>query len=109
YRPSSAVTEIRPAGSDFQVTAGKSTYSCAKLVLAAGLGNNQLAPMVDVPMDIRPVRGQVLATNKLPKSLRYPTHTIRQMSEGAFIIGDSREEVGLDNGTTPEVMSAIAR
>lgn len=109
YRASSAVTEIRPAGSDFQVTAGTLTYSCAKLVLAAGLGNNQLAPMVDIAMDIRPVRGQVLATNKLPKSLHYPTHTIRQMSEGAFIIGDSREEVGLDDGTTPEVISAIAR
>lgn len=42
YRASSAVTGIRPAGSDFQVTAGNSTYSCAKLVLPAGL---TLAPV----------------------------------------------------------------
>ncbi|RVC82567.1 FAD-binding oxidoreductase [Mesorhizobium sp. M4A.F.Ca.ET.022.05.2.1] len=109
YRASSAVTHIDTAGTDFNVTAGKSTYSCGKLLLAAGLGNNHLAPMVGIQMDVRPIRGQVLVTNKMPRSLHYPTHTIRQMEAGGFILGDSREDVGLDCGTTPEVISGIAR
>ncbi|QRI62541.1 FAD-binding oxidoreductase [Shinella sp. PSBB067] len=109
YRNSHTVTGIRRSGGGFEVATAHSTHSCGKLVLAAGLGNNRLGAMVDISMDVRPVRGQILVTSKLPRMLHFPTHTIRQMPEGGFILGDSREEVGFDSGTTPEVMAAIAR
>ncbi len=78
-------------------------------MLAAGLANVELGAGIDLSMPVRPVRGQILVTHKMPVRLRYPTHTIRQMPEGAIILGDSREDVGQDDGTRPEVMSAIAR
>lgn len=109
YRNSSTVTNIRKSGDGFSVETVRGTYSCNKLVLAAGLANNQLGKMVDIAIDVRPVRGQILVTSKLPRMLNFPTHTIRQMPEGGFILGDSREEVGMNCGTTPHVMADIAR
>jgi glycine/D-amino acid oxidase-like deaminating enzyme len=38
-----------------------------------------------------------------------PTWLIRQTPEGGIIIGDSREEVGFDEGTSTHVLGNIAR
>ncbi len=99
---------ITPAAEGGSVDTDGGRYSAPRIVLAAGLANADLGADIGLQMPVRPVRGQILVTQKLPARLRYPTHTIRQMPEGGIILGDSREDVGLDDGTRPEVMSAIA-
>ena len=41
--------------------------------------------------------------------LKYPSVQIRQVGEGAVQIGDSKENVGFNDGTTPQVLAQIAR
>ncbi len=48
-------------------------------------------------------------TERLAPFLHLPTACARQSVEGSCLLGDSHEEVGLDEGTTGAVMGAIAR
>lgn len=92
----------------FRVTAGGRTQGCARLVLAAGLGNRALAPLVGLAAPVQPNRGQILVTERLQPFLKYPTLHVRQTGEGVAQIGDSKEDVGFDDSTTLEQLSRIA-
>jgi len=109
YRPAGKVTAIRSAAGGFQVEAGGTTHAAPRIVLAAGLGNLALGEMLGFALPVRPQRGQILVTERLPAFLDYPLSGVRQTEEGSVLLGSSREEVGYDNGTTPEAMQAIAR
>jgi glycine/D-amino acid oxidase-like deaminating enzyme len=78
-------------------------------VLAAGLGNRELAPMVGLKAPVEPVRGQILVSERIQPFLRHPSLHVRQTGEGVVQIGDSKEEVGFDDGTTIEQLSRIAQ
>jgi glycine/D-amino acid oxidase-like deaminating enzyme len=99
--------EFRDPG--FRLTAGNDTWEADQVVLCAGLGNAELAPMLDLHAPVRPNRGQVLITERLRRVFEYPSVQIRQVGEGAVQIGDSKEDVGFDDGTHPRVISNIAR
>jgi glycine/D-amino acid oxidase-like deaminating enzyme len=92
----------------FHVRAGGITYTAARLVLAAGLGNRALAPLVALSAPVQPNRGQVLVTERLQPFLRFPTQHVRQTGEGVVQIGDSKEDVGFDDGTTLAQLARIA-
>ncbi|MDH5341174.1 MAG: FAD-binding oxidoreductase [Rubrivivax sp.] len=98
--------EFRERG--FEVHAGEKVYSAAKLVLAAGLGNRELAPRVGLSAPVQPNRGQILVTERLQPFLKHPTLYVRQTGEGVVQIGDSKEDVGLDDSTTLAQLSRIA-
>jgi len=108
YRPNSQVTAIRGSAGGFQVDAGGVTHAAPKIVLAAGLGNLPLGEMLGFKLPVRPQRGQILVTERLPAFLDYPLSGVRQTEEGSVLLGSSREEVGYDNSTTPEAMHTIA-
>lgn len=84
-------------------------HAAKRVVLAAGLGNKELAPQVGLHAPVKPVRGQILVTERVQPFLAYPTHYVRQTAEGVVQIGDSKEEVGFDDGTTIDELSRIAR
>jgi hydrogen cyanide synthase HcnC len=90
------------------VRAGTERFACAKLVIAAGLGSARLAPMVGLDMPVRPLRGQIVVTERVRPFLDYATHVVRQTDEGSVMLGDSQEDVGFDTGTTVAVASDIA-
>lgn len=92
----------------FRVRTQACTQGCARLVLAAGLGNRALAPLVGLQAPVQPNRGQILVTERLQPFLKHPTLHVRQTGEGVVQIGDSKEDVGLDDGTTLEQLSRIA-
>lgn len=96
------------AGGGFRITAGGAVHEAAKLVLAAGHGNAVLAPPVGLSAPVRPLRGQILVTERTSGFLTMPTTTVRQTVEGSVMLGDSHEDVGFDDGTRPDVMAAIA-
>ena len=79
------------------------------LSFAAGLGSARLAPQLGLSVPVVPQRGQVLVTQRAAPRLAHPTVYVRQTGEGSFLLGDSHEDVGFDEGTTPEAMVEIAR
>jgi glycine/D-amino acid oxidase-like deaminating enzyme len=107
-RTGQPVTEIEFCNGGFQVQAGEKRLSTGRLVLAAGLGNSALAPMVGLQAPVRPVRGQVLITERLEPFLKIVTGSVRQTDDGFVQIGESMEDVGMDEGTTTSELSRIA-
>ncbi|TMV03398.1 FAD-binding oxidoreductase [Ruegeria sediminis] len=80
----------------------------AKVVLSAGLGAAKLGPKMGFKAPIRPQRGQVLITEKLPKMIYRPSLIARQVDEGGIQIGATNEEVGLDDRVTQPGISGLA-
>jgi len=110
YRPNAAVARIDAAPHDFRVTASGMTARAPRLVLAAGLGNAVLAPMVGLAAPVRPERGQILVTERARPVLPVPTVNVRQTAEGSLLIGESKEDAGFDAQTQiPSVMRGMAR
>ena len=79
-----------------------------KVVLSAGLGASKLGPKMGFKVPIRPQRGQVLITEKLPKMINLPSLIARQVDEGGIQIGATNEEVGLDDRVTQPGLSGLA-
>lgn len=103
-----AVTAVEPEGGGFRIRADRE-WRAERVVLCAGLGNAKLAPMVGLSAPVAPNRGQVIICERIKPFLNYPSSLIRQVGEGAVQIGDSKEDVGFDDGTTPETIARIAR
>ena len=57
---------------------------------------------------VKPLRGQILVTERLNPVLEIPTSLMRQTGEGTVMLGDTREDVGLDEGTTLQGLRKIA-
>ncbi|MEE9210264.1 MAG: FAD-dependent oxidoreductase [Kiloniellales bacterium] len=109
HRPGWRVESIAYERPGFTLRSRGEALGAERVVLAAGLGNRELAPQVGLRAPIEPIRGQILVTERLEPFLRLPTALARQSAEGTCLLGDSHEEVGFDEGTTPSVMGAIAR
>lgn len=93
----------------FRITCADGTeVRSRKTVLSAGLGTIDLGPRMGFKAPIRPQRGQVLITEKMPKIMCRPSLIARQVDEGGIQIGATNEEVGLDNGVTPAGLSRLA-
>jgi glycine/D-amino acid oxidase-like deaminating enzyme len=84
------------------------TFASARVVLSAGLGAVQLGPLLGFKAPISPLRGQVLITEKLPRLINRPSLIARQVDGGGVQIGDSKENVGFDDGETLATTAKIA-
>ncbi len=109
YFPGHRATEIEKNDDSFLVTTTRDRFSAAKVVLAAGHGVSQLAPMVDLAIPIRPERGQLLVTERTEQFLPLPMSGIRQTDEGSVMLGVSNEDVDFDDSTTMFQTQRIAR
>lgn len=110
YHHGAAVSSIQPLpGGGFRITTAGQVIEAARVVLAAGLGNQRLAPMVGLDMPLRGQRGQLMVTEKIEPFLPHPVGTIRQTDEGGVMIGDSKEEGAADDSIRPGVLAAEAR
>lgn len=94
YVPEAGVSKIESRGGTFRVETAKGKIEAGKVVLAAGLGNAELGPMVGLDAPVQPQRGQIVVTERLERFLDYPVTTVRQTDEGGVMIGDSQEEAG---------------
>ena len=109
YLPNSTVSEASAAPGDFRIESGGETIAAPKIVLAAGLGNAELAPLFGLSAPVRPQRGQILVTERTTRAWPLPLGSIRQTPEGSILLGSSEEEVGFDTSQKPEIMQKIAR
>jgi len=108
YLADHRVESIAHGQGEFRLVTRGGEIRAASIVLAAGLDNARLAPMVGMTVHVHPVRGQILATEKTGRFLDYPVSTVRQTDEGTVLIGDSQEEIGFDTRSTPDVLAAMA-
>jgi len=97
----------KPDGFDITCSDG-TRISAAKVILAAGLGAATLGPKLGFKAPIRPQRGQVLITEKLPKLINRPSLIARQVDEGGIQIGATNEEVGHNDRVTQSGLSGLA-
>lgn len=109
YFPGSAVKSLAAKNGAFEVQTAYQTLSAGRVVLTAGLANKDLAPQLGMEMPVFPLRGQIMVTERVQPFLDYPTAHVRQTVEGGMLLGDSKEDVGFDDGTTAGVMNEIAQ
>ena len=92
YRANHGVDTIAHGGGEFRIATQGGELRAGKVVLAAGVGNARLGPMVGLDVPVRAQRGQLIVTEKTAPFLRYPVSTVRQTDEGGVLLGDSQEE-----------------
>ncbi|WP_019614009.1 NAD(P)/FAD-dependent oxidoreductase [Psychromonas ossibalaenae] len=85
------------------------TMCADKIILAAGLSNRQLSRDVGLKQPLKPIKGQILVSQRMKDKKIPPSLQVRQTSEGTFICGDSHEDVGLDTRTSLDVIRQIAQ
>jgi len=108
YRADHAVARITPRGAGFTLETTAGTIAANKVVLAAGLGNAALAPMVGLEAPVQPNQGQLIVLERVPRFLAMPLQTIRQTDEGTVLIGDSQQDRGCDESLGTDVLAAMA-
>jgi glycine/D-amino acid oxidase-like deaminating enzyme len=108
YRPDCPVDSITPHEGGFFIRGAWGEMAAGRIVLAAGLGNARLAPMVGLHAPVQPSKGQIIVTEKTTPFLHNPMVTIRQTDEGGVMIGDSQEDRGFDTVVGQPVLSVMA-
>lgn len=108
YLADHRVERIDQTGGEFRMTTASGEVRAQRVVLAAGIDNARLAPMVGLQIPVRAQRGQLIVTEKIAPFLHYPMQTVRQTDEGGVMIGDSQEEVGPDATATTQVTAVLA-
>jgi len=108
YLSDHIVERLDYAGREFRLGTKHGEIRAGKVVLAAGIGNARLGPMVGLHVPVRPQRGQLIVTEKTAPFLRYPVATVRQTDEGGVMLGDSQEEAGFDPTVGTPVIAVLA-
>lgn len=103
-----AVTAIASHDGGFRLTTPSGEVGAPRIVLAAGLGNARLAPMVGLNAPVRPLKGEIVVTERTQPFLHHPVVNLRQTVEGGIMIGDSQEEAGFDTAVRTGVVATIA-
>ena len=102
------VTEVTKPDAFRIACADGGVIEAGRVILSAGLGATALGPKLGFRAPIRPQRGQVLITEKLPRLINRPSLIARQVDEGGIQIGATNEEVGLDDRVTQPGLSRLA-
>jgi glycine/D-amino acid oxidase-like deaminating enzyme len=91
YLPHRKTAAISHRGGTFELVGDGWRLSAGKIVLAAGIGNTALAPMVGLNVPLSPSRGQIIVTERIKPFLSHATGYLRQTDEGSVLIGESKE------------------
>lgn len=108
YRADHRVLSSRREGSLFVIDTTQQIFQCERVVFCAGLSNQALCRDLGMSIPVQPLRGQLLITDRVPRFLPAATLQVRQTAHGSLQIGDSHEDVGLDESTTLEVIANLA-
>jgi len=87
----------------------KITVSTGHVVAAAGLGTREIANQLGLDVPVRPQRGQIIVSQRMPRVMGLPASTLRQTADGTFMVGVTKEDVGLDQSTSLAAAGQLAR
>lgn len=107
YLPGHGVSGIAHRAGAFRLATAQGEIEAGRIVLAAGLDNARLAPMVGLNAPVRPLKGEIVVTERTAPFLRHPVVNLRQTDEGGVMIGDSQEESG-DLAVRPGAIATMA-
>jgi len=106
----SSVVDLEYKGESFFARLRNGRLLRAKrVVLAAGLGNDKLAPLLGLHAPVQPNRGQVLITERTRPFLSSPTHKLRQTDEGSIQLGSTEEDAGFNDDVSSRGMRHLAK
>ncbi|NUB45900.1 FAD-binding oxidoreductase [Fertoebacter nigrum] len=109
YLPGAGVASIATTARGYSLDTGQTRIAAERIVLAAGLGNAALGRMLGVEVPVKPVRGQILVTERVPKVFDLVMEQARHTPDGTMLIGGSWEEgAGHDTATSHDVTRRIA-
>ena len=103
-----AFVAIEPRAVGVVLRTARGAIECNRVVLAAGLGNARLAPMVGLVAPVTPNKGHIMVTERVAPFLAVPLETIRQTDDGTVMIGDSQQVRGFDDALELPVLAALA-
>ncbi len=109
YLANAGVSDIeeQPDGG-FRLTTKQGSVSCAKLIVAAGLGSNTLCAKIGIDVEVSALHGQLLITERSPRRLDIPTNIVRKTDEGTFQVGYSKDDLGMTTETRVDLLRDIA-
>lgn len=108
FRACVSVDDISPDGSGYCLSTMEGPVRAGRVVIAAGLDSGRLAEPLGIAVPVRPVRGQMLITERMQATLRLPVSGLQQRPDGAILIGESHEQCGLDDTQSMAVMTRQA-
>jgi glycine oxidase len=108
-----AAVRIRPAVGPGDATGQSQVITADSVVLCGGVWSGQAAEDFGLKMSMVPIRGQILLY-RLPEppfqSVVNEGHRyFVPRDDGHVLVGSTEEEVGFQNGTTPECLNMLAR
>jgi glycine/D-amino acid oxidase-like deaminating enzyme len=109
YRACHGVEAIEPVTGGFRLTGTWGEVQAEKVVLAAGLGNERLAPMVGLHSPLKRCKGQILVTEKCAPFFPYASLLIIQSSEGGILVGASKDPSSPSPATSQPINAVLAQ
>ena len=108
YFSPAGVSTIEHQAGGFVLESEAGRFAAAHVVIAAGLGTQALAAQVGIRAPLRAQRGHIIALRRMQSVLRYPVDTLRQTDEATLLIGDSQDEVGIDDSIALGTLGVMA-
>ena len=109
YLPNHGIDHIRHEDGSYVLSGLGGTVRAERILLAAGIANAGLAETVGLFGGVKPIRGQILVSEKLKPCLPVPATDFVQTDPGGVLIGNIEEDAGYDDRTDLESLSRIAR
>jgi len=114
FRHDTLVRALRRQGERIVgVEVGDELLSARTVINAAGAWAGKLAATAGLSVPVFPVRGQIVLTQALPRSLNACLSTsgcyLAQKLHGEVLIGSTTERAGFDVAVTPEGISGLCR
>ncbi len=109
FRQGCTVNAIQHTGGSYILETNLGTVETPGIVLAAGLGNIELAAKLGKNVPLMPQKGQLLVTERVSPFLPFPMSGIRQTGNGSVMIGYTNEDTGFEVSTTASAAKELSR
>ena len=91
YVRNNQVTSLNEKLDSWEILSLNNSVTVGSVFVAAGLGTKKIVENIGVNLPISADKGQILVSERLPKSMYLPARGIRQTPNGSFLFGGTKE------------------